>query len=199
MLPGRSRLRDGGVARGVEGLFARCSHRVPCHLGLAIWQLWRVTRAASCGVSPTPSAALSAAPVPAGGTGLTSEQRTATARSLGPRLQQDTRDGNMGGGPRQSAVSATSGAPHPQRRCPGGQGRGVWSPPPTRDAGSAWLPLQEAHAGTLSKNGLGVPSHRGGGQQGAEEGEQGSRSPGSQAGSALQPWKAARQHGTAVS
>lgn len=38
--PREEPLRDGGRGPGsVEGIFARCSHRVACHLGLAIWQL----------------------------------------------------------------------------------------------------------------------------------------------------------------
>ena len=101
--------------------------------------------------------------------GRTPEQRTDAVSGLGPWLQQDTRDRNMGG------VPGTSRQSHQEHPVPrwwpwGGHGRGVWSPNPPGIWGSAWLPLKEAHAETSQQEWLGGPKSRGGGGAVGSEG-----------------------------
>ena len=137
------------------------------------------------GSPQTPSAAVRCAPVspPGRGTELTSEQRTDAESGLGPWLQQDTGDGNTGR-VQALAVRAARSTPSPEMVPCGGQGRGVWSPPPTWDAGLSLAAPARGTEEPLSKNGSGV---HGVGDGGERRREAGGHSPRSRVGPALQP------------
>ena len=192
-----------GWAEWGEGIFARCSQtqgRLPPGLGLTAVVRGDPGRL-PVGSPQTQSSSVPCTPIspPGGGMGRTPEQRTDAVSGLGPMATTGYPRQEHGWGPRHRP-SEPPGAPCPQRWWPwGAHGRGVWSPNPPGIWGSAWLPLQEAHAGTSQQEWLGFPKSRGGEVQwGAEAGSRQLQPqvPGRVCPPAL---KAARQHGTAVS